>query len=211
MTTPIFADERLFTTPPPPASSHSDDGSETDPDRVRRLEDEVLTLRDTMSRFAELVLGELKQIRKADGAPGGAPGAVPVPDLPSPSGTSAKRPWLLTELLRDLMTTLRMYLDPRYRVRRSTQIMVPLVLGLFVVNYLFFSVFPIPIINVILEKVVDILLAVVLYKVLSREVARYREALAQYAAWEAARANHGTTRVIHTIGEGPTVEMDIER
>jgi hypothetical protein len=147
MTTPIFTDERLFTTPPP---SHDDD--ETDTERVRRLEDEVVTLRDTMSRFAELVLGQLKEIRKAESAPGGAPGAVPVPDLPLPSD-GTKRPWLLLELFRDFTTTLRMYLDPRYRVRRPTQLLVPIILGSLLVNIVFFNwIFAVPVISTVLEK-----------------------------------------------------------
>src|SRR5262249_15388043 len=128
------------------------------------------------------------------------------------SDAGGRRSWLLTELFRDLLTTLRMYLDPRYRLRRSTQLWVPVILGLFVLNYVFFTyLFAIPVVSTILGKVGDIILAVLLYKVLSRETVRYRDALVQYAAWQTARANHGHTRVIHSVGEGPTVAMDIER
>lgn len=210
MTTPIFADEHLVT---PPAEHHHGDEGVPEGDRIRRLEDEVDGLRDTMTRFAEVVLGELKQIRHAD--PELAPGAVPMPDTLPPtrdSATGGRRPWLVTELFRDLLTIFRMYLDPRYRLRRSTQLLVPLILGLFVLNYVFFTyLFAIPVMSTILGKVGDIILAVLLYKVLSREAVRYREALMQYAAWQTARANQGYSRVIHSVGEGPTVSMDIER
>jgi hypothetical protein len=210
MTTPIFADERLVT---PPAAPHHGDEGEAGGDRIRRLEDEVDTLRDTMTRFAEVVLGELKQIRHAD--PEVAPGAVLMPDTLPPTldpAAGGRRPWLLTELFRDLLTILRMYLEPRYRLRRSTQLLVPLILGLFLANYVFFTyLFAIPVVSTILGKVGDIILAVLLYKVLSRETVRYREALIQYAAWQTARANQGHTRVIHSVGDGPTVAMDIER
>jgi hypothetical protein len=177
-----------------------------DPNRVRKLEEEVLALRDTMSRFAELVLGEIKQIKNPAPALGGAPGAVPVPELPLPDSSNTRRPWLLVELFRDVATTLRMYLDPRYRVRRSTQILVPLILALFVANHFVSNLFPI-LLDRILEKVGDIILAVILYKVVSREITRYREAMTQYAAWESMHSSQPRTRVLTNDAEAPHTEL----
>jgi len=51
---------------------------------------------------------------------------------------AARRPWLLVDLLKEMGAIVRMYMDPRYRVRRSTQLLVPLILGLMVANYFFF-------------------------------------------------------------------------
>lgn len=210
MTSPIYVEEHTDS-PPPLPDAPPDAAGDADHDRVRRLEEEVFTLRDTMSRFAELVLGELKQMRHSPPAAAAAPGAVSAPDLLPPSSTSERshRPWLLIELLRDIATTFRMYLDPRYRVRRSTQLLIPVILALFVGNYLFWSAVPFPIVNTILQKLGDIILAILLYKVLSSEMDRYREVLRQYSAWEAER-HSGRARVIHSNSEGPHTQMDAE-
>jgi hypothetical protein len=68
-------------------------------------------------------------------------------------------------------------MHPRYRVRRSTQIMVPLILVLFALNYLVFNYtfLDVPVFRQVLETVVEIVLAVLLYKVVSREVVRFRQ------------------------------------
>jgi hypothetical protein len=52
-----------------------------------------------------------------------------------------------------------------------------------VANYLFFNVLflHIPVFSEVMERLVGIVLAVLLYKVLSREVSRYRQVLAQIA------------------------------
>lgn len=209
MTSPVYLEDRAIAVPHVEASPPA--GTEAEPDRVRRLEEEVFALRDTMSRFAELVLGELKQVRQPGQPPSGAPGAVPIPDtLPPSPGESIRRPWLLFELVRDLTTTVRMYLDPRYRVRRSTQLLVPVILGLFVVNYFFFGALPIPIVGTLLAKAGDIILAILLYKVLIREMIRYREALIQYAAWEAVRQDGPGSRILHSHADAPHTQLDTE-
>jgi hypothetical protein len=78
---------------------------------------------------------------------------------------------------------LRMYFDTHYRVSRTAQVAVPAVIGLFALNYFFFSVwFSIAVISPIGERVIGILLGVFLYKVLAREMTRYREVLEYMAA-----------------------------
>jgi hypothetical protein len=73
-----------------------------------------------------------------------------------------------------------MYMDPRYRVRRATQLMVPLIFGLFALNYAFFNLLltQVPVLTPILERLIGIILAVLLYKVISRETTRYRQMVA---------------------------------
>jgi uncharacterized protein YacL len=68
--------------------------------------------------------------------------------------------------------------------------MVPVILGLLVANYLLFNVLvvQIPVVTPILERAILIVLAVLLYKVLMREVARYRQTIAQFAIGGRARA-----------------------
>jgi hypothetical protein len=176
------------------------------PERIRRLEGEISELRDTIARFADLMIGEVKDLRKArtelPTMPPGIAGELPAAAPPVPS----RRPWLLTEFFRDLGTSLRMYLDPRYRVRRATQLMVPLLLALFVLNGLFFNhVFTVTLLSPALEKAGDIVLAVLLYKVISRELERYRQVIAQLVAWQDYR-----DRTVVVGGEPPVTPLETD-
>jgi hypothetical protein len=109
---------------------------------------------------------------------------IPAGDaLPPPGATphtdDGIRGWLFHGLFTEVRLIPRMYFDPRYRLSRIAQIGVPVILTLLVVNYLFFnySLGFIPAVPQILERLVIILLAVVLYKVLAREASRYRTVL----------------------------------
>ncbi len=189
------------------------------PGRVERLEHEVAELRDTITRFADLVLGQVKDLRQshadlpaasADGEahatstePGYATGHIAIQPT-----SQTRRPWLLMELLRDLGTTVRMYLDPRYRVRRATQMLVPLILLLFGFNCFFFNVvFTLPVISTALEKLADVILAILLYKIISRELVRYREVIAQLMTWQT-RRERSTTLIVNA--EPLTTRLDME-
>lgn len=179
----------------------------TDPDdlgdRIHRLEGEVAELRHTLSELAEIVVGDIKERREAAlavSAPVGPEMAIPASLVPggqaAVSAVSAlRRPWLLVDLLREVGAAVKMYMDPRYRVRRSTQLMVPLLLGLVVANYFFFNLLllHIPVVTEVVERLILAVLVVLLYKVIGREVARYRQTVAQLAvgrrAWNAVPAS----------------------
>jgi hypothetical protein len=89
-------------------------------------------------------------------------------------------------------TAVRMYFDPRYRVRRSTQGLVSLIVAIFVLNlWVFEFAFPVPVVSSILEKLGDVVLIILLYKVVSREVVRYRQSIAQILAWQGVRRTAG--------------------
>ena len=176
----------------PPESAHGPPVGLAE--RMHRLEGEVAELRHTLSELAEIVVGDIRDRREAAMAVSAPLPEVSIPPSLVPGGETTlqainaiRRPWLLFDILREAGTTVRMYMDPRYRVRRSTQLMVPLILGLLVGMYLFFNFFHIPVLTPILERVIDILLAVLLYKVLMREVARYRQTVAQFAVGGRAR------------------------
>lgn len=178
----------IFTEPEAPSQRSAADSGPPDggADRVARLEEEVAELRETIARFADLMIGEVKDLRqhRAEVLPPAAVGELPAAGDAADSA-GGRRPWLLTEFLHDVGTTFRMYFDPRYRVRRATQLMVPLLIAMFVLNGLFFNqVFAIAIVSPVLEKIGDIILAVVLYKVISRELQRYRQVIAQLMAWQ---------------------------
>ena len=166
----------------PPVSSPPESADDV-ADRMLRLEGEVAELRSTLSELAEIVVNDIRDRREA----GLAGSATTVPDVPIPTAAdgsipadTVRRPWLLFDFLREIGLTFRMYMDARYRVRRATQLMVPLILGLIVANYLFFNLLmvQVPVFTPIVERLITIVLAVLLYKVISREVARYRRLLA---------------------------------
>jgi hypothetical protein len=195
MTTPATLED-----PVAPGSGSGRDGPDPPAgglaERMHRLEGEVAELRHTMSELAEILVGDIRERREAASAM-----SVPVSDLPIPASlmpggestlkavNALRRPWLLFDLLREIAATVRMYMDPRYRVRRATQLLVPLLLVLFGLNYLIlnYTLLDIPVFRHILERVVEIVLAVLLYKVLMREVARYRQAMAQFPVGGRAR------------------------
>lgn len=170
-------------------------------ERVRKLEAAVGELREsvpTEEAVAERVIARLGNIAGASRVLSGpveaeyipadaAPLAAPPPE-PAPSGAvlrppvvppdPAKRTWFLVQFGAELRLMAKMYFDPRYRVSRTAQFAVPAVIGLFALNYFLFAVwFSIAVISPILERVVGVLLGVFLYKVLTREIARYREVL----------------------------------
>jgi hypothetical protein len=217
----------LFSEDPPHSSPEENANRSTEPrplvERVQRLEEEVTDLRGVVTRFADVVMGEVKQLHQKQEqiAPplGENPPSppLPAPGLVSDLGAviqpgSQRRRWLLFDCVRDIRTTFQMYLDPQYRVRRSTQIMVPVLIGFFVLNSLFFSfVFPIPILSTILEKIGDISLAIILYKVLHQEMERYREAQAQYALWHTRQPTTGEFITMTTDpANPPTTRQETE-
>jgi hypothetical protein len=71
-----------------------------------------------------------------------------------------------------------MYFDPRYRVSRTAQIAFPLFGALLALNYFLFSVwFSVAIVSPVAERLLDIVLAALAYRVLLRELDRYRTVL----------------------------------
>jgi hypothetical protein len=132
-------------------------------DRIHQLEAEVAELRDTLARFANIMIGEVKDLRQSKPELPPLPSGVVGTPADAPTAQPTRRPWLLTEFFRDIGAAMRMYFDPRYRVRRSTQLLVPVILAFFVLNALFFrTVFTVPILSMILEKIGDIVLAILL-------------------------------------------------
>jgi hypothetical protein len=105
------------------------------------------------------------------------------PDAPDP----ARRRWLLAQLWDELRLIVRMYFDSRYRVSRTAQFVLPAILVLFALNYFVFSMtLSIPVVSPVLERLFCVLLGVLLYRILTREIARYRAVL-DYLAQHGAR------------------------
>ncbi len=213
----------LFSEDPLHSSHEEQSNSSSEPprdlsQRVQRLEEEVVELRGVVTRFADIVIGEVKKTQAATTPPEQGEAMPPaVPGLVSQTGAvlqppSQRRRWLIADCIRDIRTTIQMYLDPQYRVRRSTQLMVPLILAIFVFNIVFFNwIFTVAILSSILEKLVDVLLAIILYKVLHQEMERYREALAQAAAWHTYQASRSDFITMTTDSANPpTTRLETE-
>jgi hypothetical protein len=98
--------------------------------------------------------------------------------LEPPGHPEESRRGFLVSLGADLRLAGRMYFDPRYRISRMLQFAMPAVLLLFLLNYLFFAVwFSIPVVSPILERLVCVLLGIFSYRLLTRELDRYRAVL----------------------------------
>src|SRR5262245_27009584 len=135
-------------------------------ERVRRLEDAVAVLQEQQARSEAIRAGQPPQVRVG----------VPFPDLgPNPPLPGARLPWLLHDLLTDLGSICRMFLDHRYRVAWSTWLAVICIVPLILTSGWWFLPAHIPAIGDILEKTMDFVLAFILYKALSREARRYRD------------------------------------
>jgi len=106
----------------------------------------------------------------ADGTATAAPAAPP---------QDAARPgWLLVELYRELRTMLRMFTDYRYRMSWSGKVVIPAALAIAFVSWFLFSG-RLWVLGDVVDKSVDLVLVILVYKALSREVQRYRDLLAR--------------------------------
>jgi hypothetical protein len=173
--------------------------------RVRRLEDAIAALQDTHQiedrvvervvqridhapfprpESAGLLMGAARMLlpKTIDAAP--AEGTLePSPDAPA-DGTqaapTARPPWLLLEVVRDFRAIGRMIMDYRYRMSWSGRVVIPAAIVIAVLSWWLFNgnFFGI---GTVIDKTVDVILVVVVYKVLSREVLRYHELLARVA------------------------------
>jgi hypothetical protein len=119
---------------------------------------------------------------RGDPPPPPPQGAVLHP--PSAPVDAAPRQWFLPNLLAELRLIVTMYFDPRYRISRTTQFALPGILLLLVFNYCFFSVWvSITFLSPFLERLLAVVAGMLIYTLLIRELARYREVLAYLARY----------------------------
>jgi hypothetical protein len=172
---------------------------ETLEQRVCRLEDAVAALQDTgrlEERVAERVARRLSRPAPpaAQLAPDSAgvlvnagrqllPAALSVmrtraeaADSPLQASAAGTRSWILFEAYAEARAMVRMFFDNRYRVGWTAWIIPAAALFVFLCSWLLVS--PIWIIGSLLDKAIDLVLAFLVYKVLSREVQRYRQTVA---------------------------------
>jgi hypothetical protein len=167
--------------------------------RMHRLEDAVAALQDTRQLEERLVERVVDRLIRNPPAPREEPASLVIeapraPLLPSlgllrslagtlPEALPAAAPaaqssWLLTDTVTEARAIFRMFFDVRFRVARSVEL---LSLGLIIMILTSWYWLPgtslLPgIVSSLLVKAVDLVLAFVLYKILSREARRYRAA-----------------------------------
>jgi hypothetical protein len=103
----------------------------------------------------------------ADGESTNGPAAAPKePSKPS---------WLLVELYREVRAMLRMFADYRYRMSWTGKVVPLAALVVAVISWVLIS--GIPLVGGLFDRLIDLVLIVLVYKALSREVQRYHELL----------------------------------
>jgi hypothetical protein len=156
---------------------------ETLEERVRRLEDAVASLQDTRpleDRLAERVAarlqsGEALADKVVESRPAPPPVSAPIapPPAPLPGLAYERPPWLVFDVLAELRTIVRILFDVRYSMAWSTRLTVLVLLGLIFTSDWWCPLAWVHFVGWIFVKVVDLALAFVVYKALSREAQRY--------------------------------------
>jgi hypothetical protein len=96
-----------------------------------------------------------------------------------PGAEAAKRRrWIDWPVIREIRLVSRMYVDPRYSPSRLAQVGVPLLIGLLILNYLFWRGWlDFTFVSPVMERLGVMVVAVVLYRILTAEMTRYAAVL----------------------------------
>jgi len=133
--------------------------------RVQRLEDAVADLQETAGK-PQVKLGPVPPESIMAGNP---------PENPSSEATTPPRPpWLLVDILNEARDMVRMFFDIRYRVGWFTRLFAIILLAMIFTSGLWFPLAYLPLLGPPFDKILDVLLAFLTYKILSREARRYR-------------------------------------
>jgi hypothetical protein len=92
--------------------------------------------------------------------------------------TVRRRRWIDWPVIREIRLVSRMYVDPRYSPTRFAQLGVPILLGFLVLNYLFWRGWlDWTFVSPVFERLIVMVVAVLLYRILSAEMTRYAAVL----------------------------------
>jgi len=170
--------------------------------RIRRLEAAIAAMQDTRlmeERVVDKVVSRIDQPQAPpapqQAAPAGAPtdsSAAMLPEMmhsvgsqldamTSPAASSdgslfSAKTWLLTDIIQEVRTFFTLYFDFRYKTTLAAKIVPPVAFVLFVLSWTVMHG-SMPFIGSVFDYVFDFVLAIVVYKTLQREAARYRAAV----------------------------------
>jgi hypothetical protein len=90
----------------------------------------------------------------------------------------ARRPWILFEAYAEARAMVRMFLDPHFRLSWPARLLPALLLFAILTSWLWLpGTSLLPSVMTVVDKLVDLILAFLAYKVLSREAQRYRDVM----------------------------------
>ena len=157
--------------------------------RVQRLEAAVATLQDTQAleervaqrvtaRLEPTVAGEVDKKVAADHRVTGAAMMAAASDtlraVATPLGQSiAHMPWLAVDLYQEISAIARMFFDLHYKVGWTTRLLVIVLVPAILTSHWWLPFSNVPIVGELFDKVIDLALAFVVIKALSREARRY--------------------------------------
>jgi hypothetical protein len=189
--------------PPEPRLAPSDDGRVLLEERIRRLEEALTQLHEMKERQARepapptALVAPVAQIV----APPTAPitttpndaassflfhvgnqmlSSAPLPTMTHPVqesrfGAGMRWTWLFFDAYAEVRVLLRMFVDPRYQMSWTSRL-VPIVLGLLLLTSGYWAPgTSLPGVGTLIDKLIDLPLAFLFFKVLSHEARRYRQ------------------------------------
>ena len=163
--------------------------------RVHRLEDAVATLQDTR-RMEERVVERLAKRLRRDRTQffqeaAGVIVDVGRPFLPAPLtsggvGSTAhdtsplRRSWLLLDAYAEAGAMVRMFFDPRFRPSRLARFVPVPLLAMVLTSAFWLPGSGIVVVGTLFDKALGLVLAFLAFKILGREVRRYRDIIADH-------------------------------
>lgn len=107
--------------------------------------------------------------------------SAPAASPPRTAGLSSlvppgvRRSWALWDAITELRAMYWMFFDPRYRLSWMARLAPPIILALIVTSLYWMPGTILPYIGMVIDKIGDLILAYILFKLLSNEARRYRE------------------------------------
>jgi hypothetical protein len=101
------------------------------------------------------------------------------------AGSSQRQGWLIPELYAEVRAIFWMFLDPRYRLGWTCRLIPPILVSVLFISW-FLLDGRIFYVGTILDRIIEIALVVIAYKVLSREARRYRDTVGDFPSKHAA-------------------------
>jgi hypothetical protein len=156
--------------------------------RVQHLEAAVAPLQDIQTfedRIVERVAARLPHGSDSQTAANlmAAAGSA-LRTMAAPVGQTALRaPWLAVDLYQEIVAIARMFFDLNYKVGWLTRLLVLILVPAILTSHWWLPFANVWLVGELLDKLVDLALAFVVFKALSREAQRYREFRASQGRW----------------------------